>query len=148
MKFFTILLLIVVGIVVVYLVWPAKYADGKNWVDQQVGGLKSTINNTQNNSDNTIYTYNPPVDNTTVVNDSHSVPVILKNACNYTDYGKPNYDGTTKAGQGCDTAYSQNDLTCIANPPKNYDGTIDRINQESHPAMTCCMTDGTCQWQS
>jgi hypothetical protein len=147
MRFISVLLIIGVAILAVYMFWPAKFTEGKDWVTDQVSGLKST-NGTQEALPDDDMVYVNPKNDTVLVNESHSVPVIIKNACNYTHYGKPNYDGTTKAGQGCDTAYSNNDLTCIANAPKNYDGTIDKINQISMPAMTCCMEDGTCQWSS
>lgn len=69
------------------------------------------------------------------------------NACNSTSFGFPDYDGTNKAGDTCaDTVVSKQDLECLANPPKNYEGTIYLGGATSTPELTCCPTDGTCQW--
>ena len=70
-----------------------------------------------------------------------------KNACGYTSYGYPDYIGTEKNGQTCaDALNNDNDMACLANTPYNYDGEINLIEQTSSPLITCCVSDGTCNW--
>ena len=69
----------------------------------------------------------------------------FKNACYKENYGYPDYIGTDKDGLTCADAPSwERDYECIANPPFNYDGEI--VLGYSNPKLTCCETDGTCQW--
>ena len=150
MKLGGIIIILIIALVGLYIFAPTQFNEGKNWVTGLWSGNKTittttTVSSSTGNQDLKIV--NNPANNVNTTNVTKSVPIILKNACGTnTTFGKPNYDGTTKAGKGCNSVYSDYDLTCIANPPKNYDGTIDSINQIANPAMTCCMADGTCQW--
>lgn len=71
----------------------------------------------------------------------------LTNTCDSNNYGIIDYAGTSKQGKDCsDTIWFQRDDECVANPPLNYDGHIDLSTGESTPELTCCVSDGTCQW--
>lgn len=72
---------------------------------------------------------------------------LVKNKCGYTSFGVPNYVGTEKANMTCKDALPDlQNQECVLNPPKSYDGAINKLNLTSSPLLTCCVGDGTCQW--
>jgi len=90
--------------------------------------------------------YQPPIqENESVINPQE--PEVITNACGESNYGYADYTGTNKDGQTCkDALLSERDFECLANPPANYDGIINLEQAISNPSLSCCDTDGTCQW--
>ena len=70
------------------------------------------------------------------------------NACGSENYWLPDLERTEREGGTCaDNIFNfLGDNDCIANPPTNYDGTINLATGESNPKITCCQSDGTCEW--
>tara|TARA_Y100000310_G_scaffold108033_1_gene106514 strand:- start:3911 stop:4372 length:462 start_codon:yes stop_codon:yes gene_type:complete len=87
-----------------------------------------------------------PVTNTTTntTTEPETPPEPVK-VCGSLNYGLPDYTGTSKEGQTCaDAIASERDLECVANPPTNYDGTIQ--GSSSSPLLLCCDAVGKCYW--
>lgn len=108
--------------------------------------------------DNPDYEYDDDQDNQTFsrgddLNETNSTNTTeesepLVPVCDWPNSGYPEYDGTNKEGDTCADVLTKGngDLECIANPPSNYDGKTDIIEQTSDPPIECCMEDGKCYW--
>jgi len=150
MKLGTIVLIIIGLIFAAYYFTPDLYEDYKGKTMSFVSGMfddedpkvQENIRTTDNETfsrgedleDEKVIIQNPDINN-------------QENLCGKQNYGKPDYEGTTLEGLGCDEFYGEEaDLTCLSNTPTNYDGIILLGEQYSNPVITCCLEDGTCQW--
>lgn len=140
-------LLLVVGIVllVFWYVAPDTFKDYSDKTFKAIG-LKSK----DKVDDNDITT--PPIINetnnvtTNETSNETDTEIVYTSVCDWPFKGYPDYEGTVREGQTC-TDPPAPDLACLANPPKNYAGTIDLLSQTSDPEMRCCISDGTCRWK-
>jgi hypothetical protein len=90
------------------------------------------------------YSRGENVTDTNVTNTS----TAIKNACGYTNFGPADYIGTQSEGLTCADAMGteHQDNECVLNPPVTYNGDIRQTILYSNPILSCCVEDGSCQW--
>ena len=72
--------------------------------------------------------------------------VVSFNPCTLPNKGYPDYEGTSREGDTCADVPLNKDYECIANPPKNFVGSVYVVDKISVPMMYCCVSDGYCKW--
>ena len=133
----SILFIGLLAVIAIYFLLPNTFNDGREYLTTKISipkiNTQAIINETQetfSRGDEII-----------------SRAITGTNLCGKENYGLPDYEESWMQGDGCNELIgSDADLTCLANPPTNYDGTINVANHESDPTISCCQEDGTCQW--
>ena len=126
---------IIAFIVIAFLIWQNSGVDTTRTTESTIQDVKGAFSRGE------------IVDEEEVeeVEEEPVIPTIDENECGYADYGMADYAGTSDEGKNCEDFYDS-DNECVANPPTNYDGYIDKSTGTSDPLLTCCEKDGTCQW--
>lgn len=147
-----ILFFIAVALLLLYFFAPDKFNAGREWITDKLKN-KPTTSTTQatyflSNPEYLSEEYEETTTEETTDKDSvqtQNTTQIL-NPCNWANKGYPDYSGTYKEGQTCNSVPVNQDYECVMNPPTNYDGWVNKLQKTSDPQMKCCISTGYCHW--
>lgn len=137
MGFFKWLIIIIVVILGVYFFFPDTYAKGDDFVKKLWGSDEiQNLFDEENISSNT--TSNESLETERQTYSKENVHCGWNN-----QYEAYVFD---KGRTSCAEAESP-DVFCLQNPPLEYTGSINLVEEFSSPEMKCCIPTGDCSWK-